>query len=91
MPQILKNMIRINFLYEAYQFFKKEKNKKGSIFSEMYKFYEKEINFINFFNETVLIILFYGKIDSFKELENNLKIGNDLSDKSDDIFDSLKN
>lgn len=69
MPQILKNMYCIKLLNEAYQFFKKEKTKKGCSFSEIYKFYEIETNFIDFSNETVFIILSKGNINLIKELE----------------------
>ena len=87
---IFKNIEYIKFLYEVYKYFKKERKKKRNVASEVSQFFEKETNFINFCNETVFIMLFNGNIDSFKELKNQLKIGNDLSSKSVDIFDNLK-
>ncbi len=89
-PQIFKNMVCAKFLYEVYDFFKKERTKKGSVFSEVSEFFEKEVNFINFSNETVFITLSNGNINSFKELKNELKTGNSLSNKLIDMFNNLK-
>ena len=90
MPQILKNIYCIKFLNEANQFFKKEKTEKGSTFSEIYKFYEIETNFIDFSKETVLIILYKGNINLIKELEYKIKIGNDLFTQFDNVCNDLK-
>jgi len=87
---IFKNIEYIKFLYEVYKYFNKERKKKRNVASEVFQFFEQETNFINFFNETVFITLSSGNIDSFKELKNELKIGNGLSSKSVDIFDNLK-
>ena len=87
---IFKNIEYIKFLYELYKYLKNERTKKRNVASEVSQFFEKETNFINFFNEIVFITLFNGNIDSFKELKNELKIGNGLSSKSVDIFDNLK-
>ena len=88
--QIFKNIEYIKFLYEVYKYLKNERTKKRNVASEVSQFFGKETNFINFINETVFITLSSGNIDSFKELKNELKIGNGLSSKSVDIFDNLK-